>query len=448
MGCIGCDTTINTNVVNKRKFSNDTQINNAQVNNEVNNFVNNLTANLNVSSIVTNAVQLTASNVFSLRNIKCDNINISNVNMSNDIVSSSNINVKQNITNNISNNIENIVKTTCQAAAPTPEFLQTIMGQQQKALNDFYKGTELDLDKIGKMGADMADAASQSGIGNDTTVNLNVSQETDVTNKLGISTSQTNNMANNSSTDTVVNTIVSAVIDSMTNISAANLFEIQNATCKNLNINTILQTNKIQQAFSAKMQTEAVQTVINKVANKISSSYSMSYDAAQKEHDDNMAKYNNPNDSYDYTEEHRKYMAALDAKLKNIQAMELQTMYTLCKGDPVLKCQMESKYRELGADIPLSNECIAISPSSTAKPSSSSSSSSSSAAKPSSSSAAKPSSSSSAASPSAAPSSVITPTTAAVAASSFELSTPYIVGIVGISVLLIAILVYFFVFRK
>ena len=350
--CIGCDTTINMNVVNKRRFKGNTDVTNEQINNAVNTFTNDFVTNLDVQTMVNSLFNTAASNNIVLQNISCNNINISNISQTNTITSDVKSSIKSNIINNVSNNVSNTITSKIIQSSPPTSYIQNIIDANQKTLNDFYKATEIDYNKLGQMASNAASNACSSGIGNSSTFNLNLTQDTDISNTIGITNKMINNVTNTFTNATLVDTVIKSIQNIINNISADNIIKLQSVKCGSLRINDISQINTINNKFASSIDQSVLNTISSNITQNIDTIYTTSYDDVVKDFKSQAMNVTTPDKS-------KELIDAFNAKIDNLAAVELASLYTMCGSDPVLKCKIQQQYNKLNPKNKIDDSCLA-----------------------------------------------------------------------------------------
>ena len=343
---IGGSTTVNINAKQNSDFKNNMNITDEQITNATNKFVNDIKSDIKIDNNVTNDLSILADNIIDIVNVSCRNISLGNITQENV--------VKLKMDNTITNKTEQVIESAVENSVVrnieknTPKnLINDVLNAQQKAMESFYKGSAIDMGELAKAAGKAAASASSPGIGNSTKVNMSMEKNVAVDNALGITNKQISNIS-----DETENTMMSTIKNN-NNVDISNAINVENkirlaniSACDTLTIDNVKQGNNVE---------ADIQNYVNNVSNsKISQTFKSSINNTFKKLYGDMKEENDagPGTNPRYTSDPDEFAKGMQARLNNLEAIELALWEAVAGSDPDIKEKIRKRYAEIGASIP------------------------------------------------------------------------------------------------
>lgn len=343
---IGGSTTVNINAKQNSDFKNKMNITDEQITNATNKFVNDIKSDIKIDNNVTSDLSILADNVIDIVNVSCRNISLGNITQENV--------VKLKVDTSIVNKTEQVIESAVESSVTrnieknTPKnLINDVLNAQQKAMESFYKGSAIDMGELAKAAGKAAAAASSPGIGNSTKVNMSMEKNVAVDNALGITNKQISNIS-----DETTNTMMSTIknendVDISNAVKVENKIRLANiSACENLTIDNVKQNNSVE---------ADIQNYVSNVSNsKISQTFTSNINNTFKKLYGDLKEENDagPGANDRYTSDPEEFEAGMQARLNNLEAVELALWESVAGSDPDIKKKIRDRYAELGREIP------------------------------------------------------------------------------------------------
>ena len=343
---IGNSTTVNINAKQNSDFKNNMNITDEQITNATNKFVNDIKSDIQIDNNVTNDLSILADNIIDIVNVSCRNISLGNITQDNLVQLKMNNTITNKTEQVIESAVENSVVRNIEKNTPK-NLINDVLNAQQKAMESFYKGSAIDMGELAKAAGKAAASASSPGIGNSTSVNMNMEKNVAVDNALGITNKQISNIS-----DETENTMMSTIKNN-NNVDISNAINVENkirlanvSACDSLTIDNVKQGNSIE---------ADIQNYVNNVSNsKISQTFKSSINNTFKKLYGDMKEENDagPGANSRYTSDPDEFAQGMQARLNNLEAVELALWEAVAGSDPDIKEKIRKRYTELGTSIP------------------------------------------------------------------------------------------------